>query len=291
MLKNTARGRRGSPLFRLIDQNHGFPHSSTYRAFPGVEEDCRIISLLWYNSTMNIDQWLITAQFSAAVGTLTLAYFAFKAIRETRNTQGRLRREGHLKEVADWAIDVMAAPSKAEIPAFPPELVGYESGPRAEVEQTLKIRHISNITNELELVACRGEYIRHVSERLDKDLHWKVGNTISQIVRITDDIRNEFRIKGTIKPRDELFPPMSEEARGVLKRIAELMAISDEEARPANAHTDATTAALTVTIGLVAVILATKFVVIEPNIGFAILCYVLGIAGMIYGFRKLGRFQ
>lgn len=163
---------------------------------------------------------VIAAQSFAAFGTLTLAYFAFKAIRQTRETQKKLRTEGQLREVTEWAVDVIKAPSKHEIPTLSPDIVGFEDVSKRRYTENVWESFHGNIARELELVEIRGEYIRCVAERIDKDLHSKVEGTIGRIISLKVDIMKG----GYAEVKKELRQALIESTKQVIERASGLMA-------------------------------------------------------------------
>ena len=162
---------------------------------------------------------VIAAQALAAGGNFTLAFFAFKAIRQTRETQRQQRKVGQLREVADWAVDVMGAPNKAPLLSLTPNL-GKEREQEWETEvKKLAAPVYANIARELTLTGCRGEYIIKITEGIDKDLHSKVEETTRQVFSIRDHIvKEQFTRVGA-----ESWSPVYDTAKQVVERVSELM--------------------------------------------------------------------
>lgn len=163
---------------------------------------------------------VIAAQALAAGGTFTLAFFAFNAIRQTRETQKKLRTEGQLRDVAEWAVDVISAPNIAELPTPSSDLAQLEEPDRQAVLRLFALSSYGNVARELELVTSRGLRIRSIAESLDKDLHSKVADTIDRIVSLKDDITKG----GYSEIKEELWQPLVESATRVIERASALMA-------------------------------------------------------------------
>jgi len=152
------------------------------------------------------DTCLIIAQFSVTFGTLTLAYFAWRAIRETRDSQERIKREAQLKEVAEWATAAMIAFSDSEIQLFPSEWAGFEEVSKEEYIKKRREVAYANVVLKLEIVDSRGEYIKIIAEHLDiEELPSKLEHTKNLVVKLINDIMGNKYSEIKKELRESLF--------------------------------------------------------------------------------------
>ena len=162
---------------------------------------------------------IIVAQSCAAIGTLTLALAAFKTIRQTKQIQSEIRKEQQLKEIAEWAVDVMNAFFEVEVPFFPYLIsIRNETTEEKHLADSIKAKMLTNVSRELNLMISRGQFIQHIAKQTDYKLYREVENTISSVIRerdyILDELFLDFKAEFVVQTR--------EAAKKVLKRVSEL---------------------------------------------------------------------
>ncbi|NQT71296.1 MAG: hypothetical protein HQ553_00830 [Chloroflexi bacterium] len=69
-----------------------------------------------------IDHWVALAQGAAALGTFTLAIFAYKSIKEMKDTRKEERKEKLLQAIIDWSMELATLTPEHTISALPPKL-------------------------------------------------------------------------------------------------------------------------------------------------------------------------
>ena len=167
---------------------------------------------------MDVSEWAIVAQSCVAGATLILASFALLSIRQTWQIQSQQRKEQQLKEIVDWAVDVVKAPFKVEVPPFPYG-IGNETPEEKHLTASLKANILINVTRELNLMISRGQFIQHIAKRTDDKLYREVENTINSIT----SERNSIIEALFLDDKEEFIVQTREAAQNVLKRVSELM--------------------------------------------------------------------
>jgi hypothetical protein len=131
--------------------------------------------------------------------TLLLAYATFRIITSNREQEKRNRKERRLKEIVDWATDILVCGRDISRELFK-ELVSGDTSDRA--------RNIE-ITARFNVISWRGFYIRHISENLNRALYDNVleaQRILRQHVKVLDlDFKGKIKNASAIgKHRDTL---------------------------------------------------------------------------------------
>jgi len=133
-----------------------------------------------------------------ATATVLLALFSWLSIKSGYDREKRDRRERRLKEIIDWATDILVCGRGISRELYK-ELIDSISHKAVEIE----------IEAKFNVISWRGVYIRNISTNLDKALHDSVLDTqriLRQHIKILE-LDNEGKIKNTSvigKHRDTL---------------------------------------------------------------------------------------
>ncbi len=142
---------------------------------------------------MTTSDWINTL---VAIGTISLAVVAFSSIRQTRNIHKKEHRDKLLKEIIEWATDILRCCNQFEIP-----LTGLGSG-------ELLLRRIeTNRVTKLGEIACTSQYLMVVASKINTELFdtiqgvaKEIGNT-REVLMERANIETKFD-EGKVKQKE-----------------------------------------------------------------------------------------
>jgi len=155
-----------------------------------------------------------------AAATIFLAFFSWLSIKSGYDREKRDRRERRLKEIVDWATDILVCGRDISRELYR-ELIDPTSHKAVEIE----------IEAKFNVISWRGVYIRNIASNLDKALHDSVLDTqriLRQHVKIMElDFKGKIKNTSVIgKHRDTL----DDSAKRVIEIAANLL--SDKTSAP-----------------------------------------------------------
>jgi hypothetical protein len=114
--------------------------------------------------------WEVGAAMGGSACTLVLAIAAFLTIRDSRNAQRIDRRNKLLKEIVDWAVDILRC-EFFEVPEFSAQASALKDTQYIEYMKSRQSITALNAKARYQAVMARNAYVGTIAERLDAEYH------------------------------------------------------------------------------------------------------------------------